>query len=1504
MFVLFYFCVPNYLFPLCYSAFKLIYLIYQKKMELNNDKITINDEISNSETQAPKKSDFDTSKSSTSESFIPDQNAVCNSFDTTLTISNRSAKQDLSSAIQQSNEEKVSNCIPTALLDDSDIEDEINNRKQEQGKAKKHIASLLSSDIEESEIEAINEESNTNHEITSFSADLDPKILIIAENNDTKESNNENLIQPPKTHKRITIFDSDSDSDHLEHSNDKNNDKEKSHDENSTPISKNHKRATIFDSDSDSNDMEHDKDLINDENPKEPSKNHKRVTIFDSDSDSDHMDNNKSPTNAVVTTPGLILETLQKSRLAMLCDSDSEEEPENHNSSNEIIEQTQPEIKPKAQKKSKPTKSKFKELGEVAKVTNTIEAAKQRTEIQSESQRMLRERNMSLPYHKPKAHSLKDFLARRPKLGQPLANRAPPSVAIKMTTEQLEVISKQMQEREKQLKEFYKSESESDGELNGSDGEYVPPTDEEEKIESSESPKNSSNLVLIDGIPVNSSSSESTNVSSNLVLINGAPVNASSSGSTNDETPVNASSSGSTKASSNLVVINGSPAIASSTDDSEEVVATKNNKTSSSDDIEKLENSSELILDNETPAPLSEEFKKTPEENSQDEISTETVSIHTQEIAESIQIDETPLINNSTGVVEETPIPTDTEKAVTEKQPLVPEPDSEIIDETQNAKFIYTDLDREIENYGNIEKEPPVETYKSKLQLLKEKLANDRPRLSGGPNEVIDLDLNVSKPQEVVQLMERFAKHAAAKRQHHHKVKLNIVRVETGGDIHQEELSMNVHSDEEDVMEEKPGVKFKKLKQELQKQMEQKKAEIWQQKASKGIRGGLENADEEEETEKDILDFDEEEEAIMTDEEEEEDDELIEDDIDLTDKPTKKSAFLDEEAEEDEASVKEGYEDNIEDEENENDEDNDDDDDTPSEIEEPKKPLKRIIKPADDSDDDDLFNESIAPKSPSQLDATITADEDEIPPHQPQRQFQTPMRPDPSQAKSIADFLTPISFITSIQNLNSAPKNTTPFRMPSDLQTPDKEQKMCQKKLFGFDSLESQTEESFAELMEEPTVSIEDSPDIPPSTQEMASVCSGAFSGLQMESTQFVAQSSSDLTSLGEENNIISQLLDEEEFEIDSSSAVDVSQIVETELLSGGRIIDSDEEGEELQQIKKKNCKPLQFSDDESSEEEVEEEEEEIDLQDNEGLDEDIAYDSEENEIDLNDRPEKIKIADFVDAEAELSESEWGSEDEDEKGLDKLEFELGDTEKFDDEKVKSDLEKIHMRRMLDDDTREVKLLQELLLEDGEMHGTGRQRQFKWRNVDLTDDQDEGKKDDDDVYLDDEVSEEQWRKNRHEREMLLQKLQEKSQSLIEDDSSGSQLLELGRKFLEKSEDSQNNTPNEKEKPSSPFKLTPFNLQSKRGSFLNRSDQVLKRVAEYTKIAIASDSKKTTKHFLFQSTSAIESSIEQNKKRKANEGTPNVLKKLRLSTNFSPAMKKKMDKSERSRKLFNF
>lgn len=54
------------------------------------------------------------------------------------------------------------------------------------------------------------------------------------------------------------------------------------------------------------------------------------------------------------------------------------------------------------------------------------------------------------------------------------------------------------------------------------------------------------------------------------------------------------------------------------------------------------------------------------------------------------------------------------------------------------------------------------------------------------------------------------------------------------------------------------------------------------------------------------------------------------------------------------------------------------------------------------------------------------------------------------------------------------------------------------------------------------------------------------------------------------------------------------------------------------------------------------------------------------------------KPSDFVEQEAELSESEWGSEDEDEKGLDAFEEEFCDTENYDENKIRKDIERLHM----------------------------------------------------------------------------------------------------------------------------------------------------------------------------------------------------------------------------------
>lgn len=54
------------------------------------------------------------------------------------------------------------------------------------------------------------------------------------------------------------------------------------------------------------------------------------------------------------------------------------------------------------------------------------------------------------------------------------------------------------------------------------------------------------------------------------------------------------------------------------------------------------------------------------------------------------------------------------------------------------------------------------------------------------------------------------------------------------------------------------------------------------------------------------------------------------------------------------------------------------------------------------------------------------------------------------------------------------------------------------------------------------------------------------------------------------------------------------------------------------------------------------------------------------------------KASDFFENEAELSGSEIGSDDEDEKELDHYEAELGDSDKFDKNKLRDELERIRL----------------------------------------------------------------------------------------------------------------------------------------------------------------------------------------------------------------------------------
>ncbi|KAG0722618.1 Claspin [Chionoecetes opilio] len=136
---------------------------------------------------------------------------------------------------------------------------------------------------------------------------------------------------------------------------------------------------------------------------------------------------------------------------------------------------------------------------------------------------------------------------------------------------------------------------------------------------------------------------------------------------------------------------------------------------------------------------------------------------------------------------------------------------------------------------------------------------------------------------------------------------------------------------------------------------------------------------------------------------------------------------------------------------------------------------------------------------------------------------------------------------------------------------------------------------------------------------------------------------------------------------------------------------------------------------------------------DDEDAQEPIAFDEEENEIPttvftgFKDNSKRGIRAEFLENEAELSGSDVNSDDDEGEGsADDMEEEEGDREYFDSNELRDQVGKAHLRSLLDSDKREVRLLQEMYLEDGELHGEGRTRQFRWKNLDKSMIEDERK----------------------------------------------------------------------------------------------------------------------------------------------------------------------------------
>lgn len=576
----------------------------------------------------------------------------------------------------------------------------------------------------------------------------------------------------------------------------------------------------------------------------------------------------------------------------------------------------------------------------------------------------------------------------------------------------------------------------------------------------------------------------------------------------------------------------------------------------------------------------------------------------------------------------------------------------------------------------------------------------------------------------------------------------------------------------------KPGAKHLRLKSELIERMAKKRGEEWKLKEKQQ----KENEEEEDCDGDDIEDeYDSEADAKLDDEEISGSGESEPEEDDMPKSKTKKkpSEFVDEEAE---VSGEEEEDDDEEDDDEDREGSASCDDklsETDVEVETAKKPKRasRIVKAFED-DSNSLPDNSSQPEAASRektLQRTRTdvdmfepedgkegwlSDNDaDFPPSQVLPRDQADARSQacktPLTAVNVLRFVSPMTQLTALNSFANSPRDssatkshpssgqrigalsteTTPADKGAAISCDSDNRTGIQKKLF-----------------QEPAGMVND--------EELMDLCSGRFTGIETDdvgalgvaSHEKLSSSSQASQLLGlSSGSLFSQAIDSQAVEkitkpdVDETSqdirlTLDDDEVSRDDAIGNaagseatarteyGIVSSSDDEGEvEVSTAKKKNIhkkrkkvRQLELSDDEDEAEwSNEDEEEECQLSGNDTEDKYIDYDSDENEVVIVPKKDIKKVAaNFLDEEAELSESEWGSADEDEKGLDKLELEEGDDEEIDENQMRDQLGKMHVRQILDDDQRDVRMLQELLFEDGDLHtdGSGRERKFKWRNI--------------------------------------------------------------------------------------------------------------------------------------------------------------------------------------------